>query len=324
MNFRALLSLAVVLVVSSVSLADEKKAITHKFLVTGHNTFIFEQDPAKTPGVGEDGKRDDMKSGKIVWRYKHNTRDGWVLDDGNILLTMTRTKPDGEFPHGGVVIIDPRQKNKRLFEYHGTQDEVNTSQLLENGNIMLVEAGQKPRILEVNRAGEVVSETPIECQTKNTHMQSRMTRKLPNGNYLVPQLFDKVVREYTPEGKIVWEVPTPHWAFTAIRMPSGNTMIDCTYGDISIEVDPKGKTVWQVTNEDLPGKPIKDSCGGQALPNGNKVLSSYGIGEGGTKLTELTPEKKIVWQFITPAKYGFHHIQILETNGKKVEGKPLR
>lgn len=303
---------------------ESGEPIYHKFLVTGARTFIFEQDPAKTPGNGKDGERDDMQSGRIVWEYKHNTRDGWVLEDGNILLTMTRTKEEGEFPHGGVVIVDPRQDNKRLFEFHGTQHEVNTSQLLEDGNILLVEAGLKPRILEVDREGNIVAEVPLECQLKDIHMQSRMTRKLPSGNYLVPQLHDKVVREYTPEGKIVWEVPTPHWAFTAIRLENGNTLINCTYGNITIEVDPEGKTVWQVTNDDLPGDPIKDACGGQRLPNGHTVISSYGIGEKGTKLTELTRDKQIVWQFITPAPHGFHHIQILETNGKPVEGKPLR
>ena len=30
-----------------------------------------------------------------------------------------------------------------------------------------------------------------------------MARKLDNGNYLVPQLLDRVVREYTPQGKVV-------------------------------------------------------------------------------------------------------------------------
>ena len=59
-----------------------------------------------------------------------------------------------------------------------------------------------------------------------------MTRKLPNGNYLVPQLLDKVVREYAPDGKIVWEAKTPEepkeaWPFTAIRLPNGNLTFVC-------------------------------------------------------------------------------------------------
>ena len=96
----------------------------------------------------------------------------------------------------------------------------------------------------------------MQAQTKDHHLQTRMARKLANGNYLVPQLLDKVVREYTPEGKIVWEARTPHWPFTAIRLDDGNTLIDCTRGNLVIEVDADGKIVWQVTNDDLPGKPL--------------------------------------------------------------------
>ena len=49
----------------------------------------------------------------------------------------------------------------------------------------------------------------IQAQTKDHHLQTRMTRKLKNGNYLVPQLLDKMVREYTTKGEIVWEAKTP-------------------------------------------------------------------------------------------------------------------
>ena len=102
-----------------------------------------------------------------------------------------------------------------------------------------------------------------------------MARKLANGNYLVPQLLDQVVREYTPTGKVVWEVKTPHMPFTAIRLDDGNTLIGCTLGNLVIEVDTEGKEVWQVTNDDLPGKPINDACGVQRLPNGNTVITSH-------------------------------------------------
>ena len=74
---------------------------------------------------------------------------------------------------------------------------------------------------------------------------------------------DRVVREYDPTGKVVWEVKTPHMPFTAVRLPDGNTLIGCTLGNLVIEVDKGGKTVWQVTNDDLPGKPINDACGVQ-------------------------------------------------------------
>src|SRR4029079_585239 len=148
------------------------------------------------------------------------------------------------------------------------QSEVNTSQALDNGNILLTEAGDKPRLLEVTRDGKIAVEVALQAQTKDHHLQTRMARKLANGNYLVPQLLDRVVREYTPEGKIVWEKKTPNMPFTAIRLDNGNTLINCTLGNLVIEVDAAGKEVWQVSNDDLPGKPINDACGAQRLPHG--------------------------------------------------------
>ena len=245
--------------------------------------------------------------------------DGWVLPSGNLLLTISK---DNDYPGGGVVEVT--RDGKVLFEYKGAQSEVNTSQALPNGNILLTEAGAKPRILEVDRAGKIVVDVPISCQLTNHHMQSRMTRKLPNGNYLVPQLFDKVVREYNSEGKIVWEVKTPNWPFTAIRLPNGNTLINCTYGHLSIEVDRKGNTVWQLSNADLPEAFIKDACGGQRLPNGNSVITSYGVGAKGMKLLEVTRDKKLVWTYTDSKPGGIHHFQILDTNGKPIKGDPLR
>jgi hypothetical protein len=281
--------------------SGEVSQITHSFLALGAETYIRSGD------------------GQIVWRYPHSTRDGWVLPGGNILLAVSK---DDEYPGGAVVELT--RDGKKVFEFKGTQSEVNTAQALENGNIMLTEAGEKPRLLEVDRQGKVVVEFPLSCQTTNQHMESRMARKLANGNYLVPELLDKVVREYTPAGKIVWEVSTPNWPFTAIRLPNGNTLIDCTYGHLVIEVDSAGKTVWELSNSDLPKPLIKDACGGQRLPNGNTVITSYGIGIDQTKLLEVTPDKKVVWTYTDEGKNGIHHFQILDTNGKPVEGAPLR
>ena len=275
--------------------------ITHSFLATGAETYIRSGD------------------GQILWRYPHSTRDGWVLPNGNVLLAVSK----GDEYHGGAV-LELTRDGKKVFEFKGTQSEVNTAQALPNGNIMLTEAGEKPRLLEVDRQGKVVVEFPLSCQTTNQHMESRMARKLANGNYLVPQLLDKVVREYTPAGKIVWEVNTPNWPFTAIRLPNGNTLIDCTYGQMVIEVDPAGKTVWELNNSDFPKPLIKDACGGQRLPNGNTVITSYGIGADQTKLLEVTPDKKLVWTYTDNGKNGIHEFQILDTNGKPLEGTPLR
>ncbi|MFL5339749.1 MAG: hypothetical protein ACJ8F7_06235 [Gemmataceae bacterium] len=278
--------------------ADE---ITHSFLACGGETYIRGGD------------------GKTLWQYPHASRDGWVLPGGNVLLALNK---DGKYPGGAAVEVT--RDGKTVFEFKGTQSEINTVQAVEHDRIMLTEAGPKPRLLEVDRDGKIVVDVPLQAQTKDHHLQTRMTRKLPNGNYLVPQLLDRVVREYTPQGKIVWEVKTPHMPFTAIRLDNGNTLIGCTLGDLVIEVDRDGKTVWQVSNDDLPGRPINDACGVQRLPSGNTVITSHHAKGDGIRLTEVTPDKKIVWTFRDAKRPGIHHFQMLDTNGQALDGRPLR
>jgi len=275
--------------------------IKHGLLVTGGETFIVDD------------------AGKATWKYPHSTRDGWVLDTGNVLLALSTSKT---YPNGAVVEVD--KDGKVVFEFKGTQAEVNTVQSLGDGKVMLTEAGEKPRILEVDRAGKIIADVPLQAQTKDIHLQTRMTRKLPSGNYLVPQLLDRVVREYDLKGKIVWEVKTPHMPFTAIRLPDGNTLIACTHGNLIIEVDKDGKEVWRVTNDDLTGKPISDACGAQRLENGNTVFTSYRATAGQIKLTEITREKKIVWSYTDDRKPGIHTFQILDAKGKPEGKNPMR
>jgi outer membrane protein assembly factor BamB len=151
-----------------------------------------------------------------------------------------------------------------------------------------------------------------------------MARKLAGGNYLVPQLLDKVVREYTPEGKIVWEAKTPDMPFTAIRLDDGNTLVGCTHGNLVVEMDKEGKIVWQLSNEDLPSPLIKDACGVQRLPNGNTVVTAYAAKADDIRMFEVTRDKKIVWTMKDAKRPGVHHFQILDTNGKPIEGEAKR
>ncbi len=287
--------------VSKARADHDRPAITHSFLATGGNTSI----------------RDEQ--GKVTWSYPQSTRDGWVLPDGHLLLVLSKSRTS---PGGGVIEVE--KDGQVVFDYKGTQSEVNTAQRLEDGNTLITEAGDRPRLLEVDRQGHVVIEVPLKAQTKDHHLQTRMSRKLANGNYLVPQLLDKVVREYTPKGEIVWEMKTPDMPFTAIRLPGGGTLIACTRGNLVIEVDPDGKIVWQLTNDDLPGRPIKDACGAQRLPNGNTVITSYGAQGREVKLLEVTPDKQMVWTYLSPETAGIHHFQILSTNGEAIKGHPLR
>src|SRR5688572_10214958 len=131
--------------------------ITHSFLATGNETFI----------MGADGE--------VIWRYPGATRDGWVLESGNVLLAVNKDGKD--FPGGGVVEVT--REGKVVCRFKGTQSAVNTVQPLGNGKVLLTEAGPTPRLLEVGRNGKVLVDVPLRCQTRDLHLQSRMARKLP-------------------------------------------------------------------------------------------------------------------------------------------------
>lgn len=291
---------------SSIGYAGDEATIQHSFLGVGKAN--------KAVIIGEDGK--------VEWKFNMPASDGWVLPNGNVLLALYGTKG---FPNGGVVEVD-RKTKKIVFQYKGRQKETSTVQLLPDGTFLIAELGLEPRAVVINRKGAVLKTTPLQCQRKNAHMQTRMLRMLPNGNYIAPHLLDFAVKEYKPEtGEVIQVIVTDErgrdkrdWPFTAIRLKNGNTLIACTNGNRIIETDAEGKIVWSVTNQDLGEKLFNDACGAQRLPNGNTVISSYRAKGNQVKLFEVTRDKRVVWRY-SGMNSGFHHLQILTTNGKPVK-----
>jgi len=288
------------LLLASLSLSAADQPAGRSFLMLGGLTQIIDA------------------SGKVTWKYPAATRDGYILPNGNLLLTLSKNKP---YPGGAVVEVTRDQKV--VWEYKGTQSEVNTAIQLDNGNIMLTEAGDKPRLLEVARDGSIKVEIPLGCQITNHHMQSRMARKLPNGHYLVPQ--DKTVREYDASAKVVWECKSPestadNRSFCCLRNAAGHTLISLTVGSNLIEVDAAGKIVWELRDGDLAGVQVNRTTAVSWLPNGNIVFSNYAARAPQAKLVEITREKKVVWTYTDATNQGIHEFQLLDTEGKALAG----
>lgn len=304
MNQLSVMLSSIVLLFLSVqaSPADE---IRHSLFIAGPNfTGILDED------------------GKIAWDSgRKGARDGYVLPGGNMLIAWTNE------------VLEYRRDKSIAFRYLLSKEnkEIGTVQRLENGDTLITELGPRPRLLEVSPTGEIKVDCPLKPETDNAHMQTRMARKLPSGNYLVPHLLAFKVKEYRPDGTVVKEFPTDlpevggrkeeNWPFTAIRLANGHTLVNLTHGNKTVELDKEGKIVWKVTNDDFANKPFSDPCGAQRLPNGNTVIASYAA-QKGIKVFELTPDKKIVWTYEGP--YRAHEIQVLTTNGKPVEGQPMK
>lgn len=288
---------------AAASEAGPASSIRHSFLTLGARTAI----------VGEDDS--------VVWEYRGGSRDGFVLKSGNVLVAFS-DRVEEVTQTGQVVFsykLDPANK------------EIGTAQRLSGGRTLITELGQRPRLLVVKSDGSIAREFPLQPETDNIHLQTRMARQLPNGNFLVPHLLAFAVKEYTPRGQVVHTLrtdldeiggrPAENWPFTAIRLSGGRTLVTLTHGNKVVELDRLGRIVWKITNEDVHGL-FKDPCGAQRLANGNTVIGSHAANTG-ISIVEVTPERKIVWTSSHPAAAGVHELQILTTNGKP-EPAPAR
>ncbi len=289
-----------------VTLAAEDE-VRHSFFIAG---------PTFTGILGEDGAE--------VWNSgKAAARDGFVLANGNVLIAWSDE------------VRELTRDKQLVFHYKLSADnkEIGTVERLENGRTLITELGAKPRLMEVAADGTIAVSVPLLPETDNAHMQTRMARRLPNGDYLVPHLLAFQVKQYRPDGQVVQSFKTDleelggrkaeNWPFTAIRLDNGHTLVNLTHGNKTVEMDAQGKVVWKIGNDDFPDlKPFDDPCGGQRLPNGNTVICSYHASGEKIKVFEVTREKKIVWKYSGPHRA--HEIQVLTTNGQPLTGKPLK
>jgi hypothetical protein len=274
-----------------------ESGIRHSFLICGNPTALVNE------------------KNEIVWQTKGYGRDGFVLKSGNVLVSI------------GNMAKEITREGKVVWSYKLSKEnkELGSCVRLDNGNTLIVERGVKPQLLEVRKDGSVAVTVPLKPDTQNGHMQTRMARKLSNGNYIVPHLLAFAVKEYKPDGTVVRTIRTDleelggrkarNWPFTAIQLKGGNLLVNLTNGNKTVEFDPSGKVAWRVDNSHVAGR-FADPCGGQRLANGNTLICSYGQRKGDMpKLFEVTRDKKVVWEYFNPAVRA-HEVHVISTNGK--------
>ena len=230
--------------------------------------------------------------------------DLWLLPNGDI-LTQTSYSNVVEMDKTGKIVWEYDAKPKS--GYTGGI-EIHAFQPLPDGLTMISEGGNA-RIIEVDRAGNIVHEIPFAIASKSPHSDARLARKLSNGHYLVAHEADGAVREYDGTGKVVWEYKMDlagraaegghegHGTavFSALRLPSGNTLIGGGSNNRVFEVDPSGKTVWSIDRDELPGIKLFWVTDVEVLPNGDIVFGNCHATEANPQVIEVTRDKKVVW-----------------------------
>jgi hypothetical protein len=257
--------------------------------------------------------------GKVQWEMKWGgIHDIHLLDSGNILTREGRSK---------VVEIDPKSK-KVVWDYdsavmNGNQEkkvEVHGFQRLADGTTMIAESGTA-RIIEVDAKGNLKKQIKLKVNNPHPHTDTRLVRKLENGNYLVCHEGDGILREYDGDGKVVWDYEVPlfdkptagghgpeAWGnklFAAVRLKNGNTLIATGNGHSVIEVTPEKKIVWHLKQNDLPNITLAWVTTLEVLTNGNIVIGNCHAGPGQPLLVEVEPKtKKVVWTFDQFERFG--------------------
>lgn len=273
-------------------------------------------------------------AGKTEWEYKIGPlHDLHVLPNGNVLFQTSWTH---------LVEVDPRT-NKVVWEYESAKQngnagkpiEVHAFQRLKDGLTMIVESGVS-RIIEVDRDGKIQHEVKLQVPSPSAHHDTRLARKLENGNYLVCHDGQGLVREYDRQGKSVWEYAVPlfdkepkgghgveafgNQCFAALRLKNGNTLLTTGNGHSVLEVTPEKEIVWSLHQNDLPGIQLAWVTTLQMLPSGNIVLGNCHAGPKNPQVIEITREKKVVWSFHDFERFGdaTTNTQILAVDGKEL------
>ena len=206
-----------VLLLLTVPLWSQQKSetgIRHSIVISGPRTFELNE------------------GDEIVWDYGERSKDMTKLENGNYLITFKDE------------VIELTPTKKVVWKYVRTMNtEFMSAQRLSDGKTLVTELGDQPRLVEVNRKGKVTAVIPLKPETDNIHMQTRMARKLPNGNYLVPHRIMPFVKEYDKTGKVVHtfrldlpELGGPearNGSFAAVRLDDGSTVITCASGKYS-------------------------------------------------------------------------------------------
>lgn len=266
--------------------------------------------------------------GKVLW--SHSTagpktghaghHDIQFLANGNIL-----------FHENWTTIHEMTLDKKIVWSYDsstmsgnkGKRVDVHAFQRLPNGLTMIAESGVG-RIIEVDKDGKIQTEVKLQGDGRQN---TRMVRKLTNGNYLVCAENPGAVTEYNAKSEVVWEYPIKTRVYGAIRLRNGNTLIASGGGASVVEVTPERKVVWEI-KDTVPDTSItlKWTTFLTELDNGHFVVGNCHAGEKSPQIFEIARDKNVVWQFNQYETFGngLACSQILDDEQSRLVRKLLR
>lgn len=277
--------------------------VTHRVLLQGDGRLAI---------LGHDGKIE----WEMPWGGIHDLHR---LGNGHVLVQQDMVR---------IVEIDPVKKAV-VWSYDASKENGNAGKRVEvhsfvplaDDRLLIAESGPS-RLIEIDRVGKLLRTMPLMVKQADAHRDTRLVRKLGNGNVLVCHEGDGCVREYDGTiGKVVFEFAVPLFGkekkdghgpeafgnsvFAALRLPSGNTLIATGNGHSVLEVNAKKEIVWSLHQNDLPGIVLAWVTTLEVLGNGHYVLGNCHAGKGQPVLVEIEPKtKQVVWTLDAFDRFG--------------------
>ena len=269
-------------------------------------------------------------SGESEVYYTVSSHDPYGLfridRNGEIQWSLTGLKHPQQFdidPAGNIFVSEKHgakyfSANKELlWQYavpQGTENPV--AKILKDGRFLVGNEGLC-KLLEINSKGETLKEIQFTSSFKQNHGQFRFCQKTAEETYLVPFAFEKAVREYDGDGRVVHDFGSFDIPVEALRLPNGHTLIG-SKARVD-EFDKHGKLIWTFDTVKDGGLKEAYTTGLIRLKNGNTVITYYHNMPDVPDIIEVSSDKKIV-RSITIKK--LNHVAMVKLVDKK--GRPLK
>ena len=235
----------------------------------------------------------DKATQSVEWEYP--LEKNWECNSvcftpqGNILFSYRR----------GAMEVD--ENHQIVWNIQAPEGcEMQTASVLENGNYLLAYTGHPAVIMEVDKNGEILSQTNYETGVKNCHAQFRQIVKKEN-NYLVPVMGASEVREISKEGEVLSTIKAEGNLFTVKMIDNTMGWISCGDAHKLLKVNmATGEVLKQFKQDDIEGCKLCFVAGIKDSEKGNLYLCNW-QGHSGkvnkiSSLIEIDKEGKIIWQ----------------------------
>ena len=186
----------------------------------------------------------------------------------------------------GNRLVELSAEGKVLWE-HPVPSLAVMFEILKNGDVMYAYGGNPTGVQEVDRQHNIVWNYMAKCE------QVLGFSRLPNGNVLLGEEGPCQAVEVNRKGEEVHITPLTtaekgaHRQLRSIHKLSNGHILACHEGDgVVREYDTAGKVVWEYDNVDSVFDAVR-------LKNGNTRIA----GGKTAQIIEVTPGKKIVWEF---------------------------